>query len=106
MMHINPNTDGAEQRISFPKIADQKAGAKLVKLAATTDARLPVHYFVREGPAEVDGATLRLTAIPPRAKFPVKVTVVAWQWGRAAGPKVKTAERVEQTFQILDPAAK
>jgi hypothetical protein len=55
---------------------------------------------VREGPAEVDGDTLKFTAIPPKAKFPVKVTVVAWQHGRSSEPKLKTAEPVAREFLI------
>ncbi|MBW8781499.1 MAG: hypothetical protein JF599_06400 [Verrucomicrobia bacterium] len=95
------NTVGAEQRITFPKIADQRASVKTLTLAATSSARVPVYYYVREGPAEFTGDnTLTLTAIPPRAKFPVKVTVVAWQWGRSIDPKLKTAEPVEQTFLL------
>jgi hypothetical protein len=39
------------------------------------------------------------TKIPPRAKFPVKVTVVAWQYGIAG--KIQTAEAVEQSFYVL-----
>ena len=56
---------------------------------------------MREGPAEVaqDG-TLTLTRIPPRAKYPVKVTVVATQWGRSIDPKLQTAQPVERTFSI------
>ncbi|MCS3161951.1 hypothetical protein NXX71_14925 [Bacteroides faecis] len=38
------------------------------------------------------------TRIPPRTKFPVKITVVAWQYGRSTEPKVQTAEAVEQSF--------
>jgi hypothetical protein len=59
-----------------------------------------VYYYVREGPAEVRGDTLVFTPIPPRSKFPVKVTVVAWQWGRSVEPKVQTAAPVEMTFSI------
>ena len=59
-----------------------------------------MQYYVREGPAEVDGDTLRMTAIPPRAKFPVRVTVVAWQFGRATEPMLKAAASVERTFLI------
>jgi len=95
------NTQGREQHISFPEIPNQRAGIKSLKLRATSDAGMPVHYFVREGPAEVDGDVLKFTPIPPRAKFPVKVTVVAWQYGRAADPKLKTAEPVERTFSIV-----
>jgi hypothetical protein len=43
---------------------------------------------------------LRFTAIPPRSRFPVKVTVVAWQWGRSIEPKLKSADPVERTFWI------
>ena len=60
-----------------------------------------VRYFVREGPAEVDADVLTLTAVPPRAKFPVTVTVVAWQWGRSVEPAVRNAEPVERSFKIV-----
>ena len=93
-------TDGAEQHITFLGIPDQKAGTKKLKLNATSDANVPVYFYVREGPVEVDGDVLRFTKIPPRAKCPVKVTVVAWQYGRAAEPKLKTAEPIERTFYI------
>jgi hypothetical protein len=94
------NRDGADQRITFPKIPNQKAGTKSLKLSATSDANVPVYYYVREGPAEIDGDTLKFTSIPPCAKFPVKVTVVAWQYGRPIEPKLKTAEPVEQSIMI------
>jgi hypothetical protein len=93
-------TDGAEQKITFPKIPDQKVGVKLLALNATSSAGMPVYYYVREGPAEMDGNVLQFTKIPPRAKFPVRVTVVAWQYGRTVEPKLKSAEPVEQTFLI------
>jgi len=99
------NTEGTAQTIEFSEIADQKAGeSQAVQLRATSSAGLPVHYYVREGPAEVDDAgKLRLTTIPPRAKFPVKVTVVAWQWGRSVEPRVKSAKAVERTFGVTGP---
>jgi len=92
--------DGAEQHITFPPPAEVKTGTTKVKLKATSDAGVPVKYYVREGPAKVDGDTLRLTPIPPRAKFPVKVTIVAWQYGRMNDPKLKSAEPVERTLVI------
>lgn len=94
------NTEGAEQRITFPEIPNQKAGTKSLKLNAVSDANVPVHYYVREGPAEVDGGILKLSKIPSRAKLPLKVTVVAWQYGRSIEPKLETAEPVERTFHI------
>ncbi|MEO7099480.1 MAG: hypothetical protein ABI162_08970, partial [Luteolibacter sp.] len=69
-----------------------------LKLAAKSDSGEKVNFYVREGPAELEGDTLKFTAIPPRAKFPVKVTVVAWQYGRGNEPKLKSAEPVEQSF--------
>jgi hypothetical protein len=95
------NDKGTDQAITFSKIADQKTGASTLKLAASSSAKVPVFYYVREGPAVVDGDTLKFTDIPPRAKFPIKMTVVAWQWGRQSEPKLKSAEPVEQTFNIV-----
>lgn len=94
------NTEGTDQHITFPAIPDQRAGTKSVKLKAMSDAQVPVYYYVEAGPAIVNGDTLTFTAIPPRSKLPIKVTVVAWQYGRNAEPKLKTAESVLQTFLL------
>jgi hypothetical protein len=91
-------TEGAAQHLNFPPIPDPPAGTKKLKLKATSDAGVPVYYYVREGPAEVDGNFLRFTPVPPRARWPVPVTVVAWQYGRSREPKLQTAEPVTQTF--------
>lgn len=99
-MSIPRNTEGAEQHISFRSIAQQTTKTKKLKLAATSDAGLPVYFYIKEGPAEIDGSTLTFSKIPARSKYPVRVTVVAWQWGRRASLKIKTAESVEQTFYI------
>ena len=93
--------DGAEQHIVFPEIADVRSGTKAIKINATSDAGVLVYFYVREGPAEMDGDVLKFKAIPPRAKFPMKVTVVAWQYGHAAEPKLKSAVPVERTFNIV-----
>jgi hypothetical protein len=87
-------------------IPDQKAGTSMppVKLAARSSAKIPVYYYVREGPAEVDDAgTLTFTPVPPRSKYPVSVTVVAWQWGRSIDPLIQSAKPVERTFTITAP---
>lgn len=94
------NKEGISQRIIFPKLSDVKASVKEISLNGTADSGLPVYYYVKEGPAEIKGDKLVLTKIPSRAKFPVKVTVVAWQYGRSGEPKVQTAEAVEQSFYI------
>ena len=95
------NEQGPEQHITFPEIPDQKEGVKSVRLNATSDAGVPVSYYVREGPAEVEGNSLILSAVPPRTKFPVKVTVVAWQYGRTCAPRLKSAIPMERAFQIV-----
>lgn len=93
------NTEGRRQYILFPGLEDVKAGTASISLCATSDCGLPVYYYVKEGPAEVEGDKLLFTQIPPRSKFPLKVTVVAWQYGLAG--KVQTAEPVERSFYIV-----
>jgi len=94
------NKDGADQTITFDAPGKVAYGTKSLALKATSSSGMPVSYYVREGPAYVEGNTLRFAPLPPRAKFPVKVTVVAWQYGRSIEPKVKSAEPVERTFLI------
>ena len=75
-----------------------------MKLGATSSAKAPVYYYVREGPAEVDDAgVLTFTGIPPRSKYPIAVTVVAWQWGRSIEPLMQSAKLVKRTFVITAP---
>ncbi len=100
-MVIPPKLDkGKPQTITFPKIENQKAGVKSIKLEAVSDSGLPVDYYVLAGPAEVEGDTLKLTPIPVRSEYPVKVTIVAYQWGRTIEPLYQSAQPVEQTFTI------
>jgi hypothetical protein len=94
------NTEGIEQQISFPTIGNQKEGSQTLQLTATSTSGMPVNYYVQEGPAVIEGGTLKFTKIPSRSKFPVKVTVVAWQYGRSVEPKVKSAQPVAQSFFI------
>lgn len=93
-----PLTKGRRQCLLFPGLPDVTNRVTAVPLHATSDCGLPVSYYVKEGPAEIDGNKVRLTAIPPRAKYPVKVTVVAWQYGLDG--KVQTAEPVERSFYV------
>ncbi|HEX4083581.1 MAG TPA: hypothetical protein VHY22_01620 [Chthoniobacteraceae bacterium] len=94
------NLQGSDQHITFPPIPSQTNATGSLKLAASSDSGLPVSYYVREGPAEIEGNTLRFTAVPPRAKYPIKVTVVAWQYGSPTSPRVKSAEPVTQVITI------
>jgi hypothetical protein len=94
------NTSGIPQTITFPPLADVRVGASGMSLVATSDANLPVSFFVVAGPAIVKGGKLVFTKIPPRSRFPIEVTVAAWQWGRSMEPKVNTADVVTRTFRI------
>lgn len=93
------NTVGKRQCILFPGLPDVEFGIDTLSLGATSDCGLPVSYYVKEGPAEVVGNRLVFTSIPPRSRFPLKVTVVAWQYGLAG--RVQTAEPVERSFYIV-----
>ncbi len=94
------NKEGRPQAITFPAPPDQPYGTRTLPLSATSDTDAKVRFYVREGPAAVDGDTLVFSPLPPRAKFPVKVTVVAWQWGRSIEPRMQSAEPVEHTFLL------
>ena len=95
------NIDGKEQRITFDSIPNQKQRTKFIQLKAISDANRPVHFYLKEGPAEVQASQLRFTKIPPHAKLPLKVTVVAWQYGTTSEPKLQSAIPVERTFYII-----
>jgi len=95
------NRAGAPQTITFAPLADVPAGTVAIPLAATADSGLPVGFSVESGPAVVDGDRLLLTRIPPRASYPLAVTVTAWQWGRATGPQVQTAPIMRRSFAIV-----
>ena len=95
------NNSGKPQKITFEKIPDVETGTKSIELAATSDSGLSVEFYVVAGPAIIENGNLIFTKIPPKAKFPVVVTVAAWQWGRANEPKIKMAEIVKQKFNIL-----
>ncbi len=94
------NTTGREQHIDFPPLPDIRREAAAPALAARSDAGLPVSYFVEEGPAEVRDGELRLAPIPVRARLPLRITVVAWQYGIA--DSVRSAEPVRRSFFLTE----
>ena len=87
-------------KITFEPIPDVTTATPSILLTASSDAGLPVSFFVVSGPARVIDRQLVFTAIPPRTRFPVEITVAAWQWGRGTGPKIQTAEIVKRTFRL------
>ncbi|WP_216641604.1 hypothetical protein [Pedobacter ginsengisoli] len=94
------NTAGRVQQLTFSAIPDQRENEKGIKLNASSDANVPVSFYVQDGPAEIVGDRLNLLKVPPGSRFPVKVTVVAWQYGNSNEPKLQTANPVINTFWI------
>lgn len=93
-------TEGKPQEIKFPEIADVAIGTPFIQLKATSNRKLPVQYYVRSGPAYIEGDRLIFTELPPKAKLPVKITVVAWQYGSMVDPLIQTALPVERSFYL------
>lgn len=91
---------GKDQKITFPPIGDLKADAVPIMLKATSDSGLPVEYYVAHGPAIIENGRLRITEIPLRARFPLEIEVVAYQFGRGIDPRVRTATPVSQQVHI------
>jgi hypothetical protein len=95
------NHQGRPQSIAFPPIPDQVDGAQRpIQLAAKASSGLPVQYWLVSGPVELDGDQLRPQPIPPRAKFPIRVIVAAYQWGRMADPRIQSAGPEFREFLI------
>jgi pimeloyl-ACP methyl ester carboxylesterase len=100
------NEEGSPQTIDFPQISDQHVGAEPFALKATASSGLPVDFCVIDGPVEIRDGKLVQTEIPPRAKFPVTITIAASQWGKGADPKLQAAKSVFRTFMMLPPAGR
>ncbi len=100
---LTKNNSGKPQKITFDKIADVQVGTKSIQLKAVADSDLPVEFYVLAGPAIIENGKVVFTKIPPSTKYPVKVTVVAYQWGKSTEPKVQMAPFVEQSFYIIRP---
>jgi pimeloyl-ACP methyl ester carboxylesterase len=93
-------TEGVPQQIHFPQIPDQKAGIHSLALLATSTSHVPVSYYVVSGPATVNGDKLEFTEIPIKSAYPIKVTIVAYQWGRITAPLYQSAQPIEQSFLL------
>ncbi len=96
------NKEGLAQTITFPKPDDVPNDASEITLKATASSGLPVEYYVVRGPGIVTGNVLHLSPAPARTPLPMKVTVVAYQWGRSLDQLVQSASPIEQTFLITD----
>ena len=96
------NDKGIAQRIDFPVIPDQKSSVKSIKLNARVNTGMPVEYYVEYGPAYLKDGELILTDIPAGARYPVEVSVVAWQYGNSGSPQLQSALPVNRKFKITN----
>jgi len=85
------NREGKVQHIDFSAPGNVKEGISALTLKATSGASLPVRYYLQERPAVIRENKLQFTTIPPKARFPAKVTVVAVRKGRSRCYSVRRA---------------
>ncbi len=93
--------DGEKQTITFelPEKVNPGKTAK-IRLEGKSSSGLPVEYFVLSGPAMINEQNeLIFTPVPPRAKYPLPVTVVAHQYGIPG--KFSSAPDVERTLYLV-----
>jgi hypothetical protein len=97
-------TEGQEQAITFPALPDMNAGdgnaPAPIELQATSDSSLPVEYYVAHGPATIENGRLMLHELPRRARLPIEIKVVAYQFGRGIEPRVKAAAPVTRVLRV------
>jgi hypothetical protein len=98
-------TEGQEQAITFPALPDMNAGdgnavPAAIELNATSDSSLPVEYYVAHGPATIENGRLMLHELPRRARLPIEIKVVAYQFGRGIEPRVKAATPVTRVLRV------
>ena len=93
-------TSGQEQQIVFPEIADQHMSVGTIQLNAKASSNLPVDYYVVSGPAIVEDGKLIIKQVPIKSKFPIRVTVVAYQWGSFIPPLYRSAKPVNGSFLL------
>ncbi len=96
-------TEGQEQKIDFGPLPDVEDGIKSIRLSATSTSGLEVGFYAESGPVWIEGNRMYFEQLPPKTKYPVKVSVVAWQYGRTGEDKIQTAEPVRQEFYIHKP---
>jgi hypothetical protein len=94
------NKKGEPQSLDFAKLPEVNSGTQTIQLQGKASSGLPVQFYVESGPAVVEGNTLRLLPIPPRSRYPVRVLVSAYQWGRAGDHPIQSSGPVTQEIMF------
>jgi hypothetical protein len=98
---LNGISAGLPQHILFDEIAPRKATRAPIMLHASSDAGLPVRFYVVSGPAWIEGDRLTIAEFPLGGASQIPIIVTAYQTGRAANgnqPAVQRADPVTQQF--------
>jgi autotransporter-associated beta strand protein len=105
---VNNVTSGIAQTIAFTDVPNQIATnlqPLTMQAASSLGAGWPVQFWVASGPYRNDENDSRLLvpdAIPPGTKFPMRVVVGSWQWGKPG--VTQSAPVVFKTFWIFKTA--
>jgi hypothetical protein len=94
---------GPQQHIHFDQIPPYKAGRTPIVLHASSDAGLPVRFYVVSGPARIESDRLIVTEFPRGGAPRIPIILTAYQLGRPAGgtqSAVQQADPVTQQFMI------
>ena len=89
-----------DQKITFPPLANALKSTKRIKLTATSSSGLPVGFFVREGPAVIEGTELIVTQLPVADPKPITITIGAYQTGLWQPDGFKAASTLYQSFTL------
>lgn len=93
------------QFITFPHVNNIDVNTRSLTLKATASSGLPVEYFVRSGPAVIVGNQLVITQLDESAKFPIPISVGAYQVGTTgATTGIYAAPTIYQTIWMDDIA--
>ena len=96
-------TNGKDADDYLPAHRQPQAGSRPVPLKATSDAGLPVDYYVVRRPGRDRRRQADDRRVPGARDVADPGQVVACQFGRGVEPLVQTALPVEQTIQIEKP---
>jgi hypothetical protein len=94
---------GQPQHIHFDQIVPHKINRAPIVLHASSDAGLPVHFYVVSGPVQINGDRLTIAEFPRGGARQIPVVLTAYQLGRAASDTqsaVQQADPVTQQFMI------
>ncbi|MEX2382269.1 MAG: hypothetical protein WD490_07800 [Opitutales bacterium] len=91
---------GPGQTITFPELEDVSRTAKSIDLKATSTSGLPVEYHILYGPALIRDGKLIIADLPARGRFPIEVSVAAYQVGSGVEPFFSAAAPVIRTFNL------